>query len=163
MLSLFAEKLAAPNRHHVSTVSKAHHNQNQAKPQHQSIALNNVLQSASPSVGVPLPTGSASNICSNQTIFKAGNAFNLAAKNVSGKLTVQPVSLTFPINQQGLAALTTGKPQSLQQTQQVVQNQAGHALLVATSGVGDDVRVAGKTEIHLQQQISGTSPGNLIS
>ncbi|XP_005092007.2 ataxin-7-like protein 1 [Aplysia californica] len=174
------EKSGSSGRHHASSSSKSHHHhhqhnkaQQQQQQQQQGMALGSVLQAASSSLAVPLATGSTAQLCSNQAIFKPGSTFNLA-KNV-GKLTVQPVSLTFPlVNQQGLAALTSGKPTQLQQQQQQQQQQAQtqqpHTLLVATSGVGasDDqtktVRVAaGKTELHLQPQISNSSSGNLIS
>ncbi|CAG5119278.1 unnamed protein product [Candidula unifasciata] len=124
---------AHPHHHH-------HHQHNKA-PQQQSIALGSVLQT-SPSIAVPIQSGSAAQLCSSQAIFKPGGTFSLATKTVGGKLTMQPVSLTFPIsiNQAGLAALTSGKPPQQQQQQ---QQHPQHTLLVTTSAGGGDVDSAG--------------------
>ena len=115
-LFYISDKLNSAGRHHLNQGSKSHqHHHNQhtksQQQQHQGMALSNVLQAAS-GASLTLPTGSTAQLCSNQAIFKSGQTFNFA-KNNQGKLTVQPVSLTFPIsvNQQGLAALTSSKPQ----------------------------------------------------
>uniref|UniRef100_A0A2C9KNY9 SCA7 domain-containing protein n=1 Tax=Biomphalaria glabrata TaxID=6526 RepID=A0A2C9KNY9_BIOGL len=114
---------SSSQRHHTS--SKSHHHQQQQQlgknPQQQTLAIGNVLQA------MPISSGSATQLCSNQALLKQG--FNL---------TKGGVSLTFPLNvsQTGLA-LAAGKPQQQQQ----------HTLLVATSGaaVGDG---GGKTDVH---------------
>lgn len=77
---------------------------------------------------------------------------------------MQPVSLKFPIgvSQAGLAALTSGKSQQQQQ-------QSQHTILVAAASAASEdidpasIRVPGKTDIHLQSQISNSATGNLIS
>ncbi|BFZ08132.1 hypothetical protein BsWGS_11171 [Bradybaena similaris] len=128
-----------PHQHPSSSKSHHHHHHHHHKAlQQQSIALSSVLQT-SPSIAVPIQSGSAAQLCSSQAIFKPGGTFSLATKTVGGKLTVQPVSLTFPIsiNQAGLAALTSGKPQQQQ------QQQPQHTLLVTTSGGGGDIDSAG--------------------
>ena len=162
----------------------SHHGQNSSKAQQQqqSITLGSMLQSAGgSSITMPLAQGAAgtAQLCSSQAIFKqGGTTFNLT-KTVGGKLTMQPVSLTFPISvsQAGLVALTSSKQQQQQQTLQQLQQQQQqqhqqqqHTLLVASStGSGGElvdaasVRVAGKSDLHLQAQLSSSSPGNLIS
>ncbi|RUS70709.1 hypothetical protein EGW08_021529 [Elysia chlorotica] len=174
-------------RHHITKShhyhQHPHHQQISHKAQQQqSITLGNMLQQAGGStIAMPLAQGAAgtAQLCSSQAIFKqGGTTFNLT-KTVGGKLTMQPVSLTFPINvsQAGLAALTSGKQQQQQQTlqqlqqqQQQQQQQHQHTLLVTSStGAGGElvdgatVRVAGKTDMHLQAQLSSSSSGNLIS
>ncbi|GFO45000.1 ataxin-7-like protein 1 [Plakobranchus ocellatus] len=173
-------------RHHISKShhhhhQHQHHQQNSSKAQQQQqqgLTLGSMLQSAgNSSIAVPLAQGAAgtAQLCSSQAIFKqGGTTFNLT-KTVGGKVTMQPVSLTFPINvsQAGLVALTSSKQQQQtlqQQLQQQQQQQQQHTLLVSSStGSGGElvdasaVRVTGKSDMHLQAQLSSSSPGNLIS
>ncbi|GFS25114.1 ataxin-7-like [Elysia marginata] len=180
-----SDKASSGNQRRNVTKSHHYHQPNSSKAQQQqSITLGNMLQSAgASSIAMPLAQGAAgtAQLCSNPAIFKqGGTTFNLT-KTVGGKLTMQPVSLTFPISvsQAGLMALTSNKQQqqqqqTLQQLQQQQQHQQQqhqqHTLLVASStGSGGElvdgaaVRVAGKTDIHLQAQLSSSSTTNLIS
>ncbi|CAG5123007.1 unnamed protein product [Candidula unifasciata] len=154
------------HHHHHNHLHRQEHSKTQ---QQQDMFVTSVLQVA-PSVANPIQSPVATQLGPNQTLFKPHGTFNLTAKNMAGKLAMQPMSLTFPISVSqagaGLGALTSGLPQQLQAQHQL---QPHHKLSVTTNGVGTELEpstaalVTAKTDLHLQSQMSGTSTGSLIS
>ncbi|XP_025106270.1 ataxin-7-like protein 1 isoform X1 [Pomacea canaliculata] len=160
--ALFANGIISSTDKGHAASSSHHHHHHHHHHQHQvgntgstTLARSSSGHSKTVAQGIlqsPLCTGQA--LTTTQLAHLKPGTINFT-KGVGGKLTMQPVSVTIPlVGQVGLSALGSTQQQG---------SHPQHTLLVTTAAEdGSSGSGGGKTEIHLQPQIS-SSPSGLLS